>query len=99
MPQKDKQTERERERSQPYGDAKDRPQKTRRNDRANGTCPGLLPASCSPQFLGKARIPKLVLAKIDDMQPQPMLDLEFAEVVEIRLPMPVMGKILSHTLG
>src|SRR4029453_11525773 len=44
-------------------------------------------------------VAKIVFVEINHVQPQPMLYLALAEIVQIRLPVPVLGQIFRYMPG
>jgi hypothetical protein len=45
------------------------------------------------------RITKTILVKVKQVQAQPVLDFTLAEIMQVRLPMPVLGQIFRHVRG
>ena len=41
-------------------------------------------------------IAEIVFVEINQVQPQPVLHLTLAEIVQVRLPVPVLGQILRY---
>ena len=56
----------------------------------NASTGGLLPSFSSLKFLRKMWIAEIVFVEVDNMQPQPVLHLAFAQIVQVRLPMPIL---------
>src|SRR6266487_2822848 len=44
-------------------------------------------------------VAEIVFVEINQVQPQPMLDLTLAEIVQVRLPLPVVGQIFRYMRG
>src|SRR5437867_10244893 len=69
---------------------------TGRNDRTDANIGRLLPSCSSLEFLRKISIAEIVFVEINQVQPQPVLHLTLAEIVQERLPLPVLRQILRH---
>src|SRR5437763_16797455 len=71
----------------------------RRNDRTDANTGRLLPSSSSLEFVRKMWIAEIVFVEINQVQPQPVLHLTLAQIVQIRLPVPVVGQIFRYMPG
>src|SRR6266516_3497169 len=58
----------------------------------------MLPSS-SLEFLRDLWIAEIVFAEINQVQPQPVLHLTLAEIVQVQLPVPVLGQIFRYMPG
>src|SRR5207302_9743111 len=56
-------------------------------------------SSSSLEFVRKMWIAEIVFVEINQMQPQPVLHLTLAEIVQVRLPVPVLGQIFRYMPG
>src|SRR6266516_6851005 len=59
----------------------------------------LLPSSSSLEFLRKMWVAEIVLVEINQVQSQPVLHLTLAQIVQVRLPGPVLGQIFRYMPG
>src|SRR5438128_8249232 len=59
----------------------------------------LLPSSSSLEFVRKMWVAEIVFVEINQVQPQPVLYLTLAEIVQVRLPVPVLGQIFRYMPG
>src|SRR5438128_1550883 len=59
----------------------------------------LLPSFPSPEFLRNLRIAEIIFVEVKQVQAQSMLYLALAQIVQVRLPVPVLGQILRHMPG
>ena len=55
--------------------------------------------SSSPEFLGDLRIAETILVEVKQMQPQPVLHFALAQIVQVRLPVSILGQIFRHVRG
>jgi len=58
----------------------------------------MLPSS-SLEFLRDLWIAEIIFVEINNVQPQTVLHLTLAQIVQVRLPVPVLGQILRHVPG
>jgi len=58
-----------------------------------------LPSSSSLEFVRKMWVAEIVFVEINQVQPQPVLHLTLAEIVQVRLPVPVLGQIFRYMPG
>src|SRR5206468_7450230 len=72
---------------------------TGRNDRVNANSGRPLPSSSSLEFVRKMWIAEIVFVEINQVEPQPVLHLTLAEIVQVRLPLPVLGQIFRYMPG
>ena len=61
--------------------------------------PVVFPSFAALKLLRRRKITDPVLAKIEKMQPQPVLYFAFAQVMQIGLPVPVFNEIVGHVFG
>src|SRR5439155_21968954 len=59
----------------------------------------LLPSFSSLEFLRNLWIAQIVFVEINNVQAQPVLHFPLAQVVQVRLPVPILGQILRHMTG
>src|SRR6266536_5573143 len=59
----------------------------------------LLPSFSSLEFLRNLWIAQIVFVEINNVQAQPVLHFPLAQVVQVRLPVPILGQILRHMPG
>src|SRR5713101_6857621 len=71
-------------------------------DGSNGSIRVLFPSFSSLELFRQSRITETVLVKIDDMQSQAVFHFTFAQIAQIRLPVPVLRSSVAtihHPLG
>src|SRR4029453_14718470 len=71
-----------------------RTRSTNRTNRARRLFP-----SCSLEFFRNLWIAEIVFVEINNVQPQTVLHLPLAQIVQVRLPVPVLSQILRHVPG
>src|SRR4029453_4919473 len=71
-----------------------RTRSTNRTNRARFVFP-----SSSLELLRNLWIAEIVFVEINNVQPQTVLHLTLAQIVQVRLPVPVLGQILRHVPG
>src|SRR6266566_6423586 len=59
----------------------------------------LLPSFPSPEFLGNLWIAEIVFVEVNNVQPQTVLHLTLAQIVQVWLPVAVLGQIFRHMPG
>src|SRR6266568_7820783 len=59
----------------------------------------LLPSFPSPEFLRNLWIAEIIFVEVKEVQAQAVLHFALAQIVQVRLPVPVLGQILCHMLG
>src|SRR5262249_24882347 len=68
---------------------------TRSGDRADANSRRVFPPSW-PEFFRDLWIAETILVEVKQMQAQPVLHLARAQIVEVRLPMAILGQIFRH---
>ena len=58
-----------------------------------------LPSSSSLEFLRELWIAEIIFVKVKQVQVQAVLHLTLAKIVEVRLPVPVLGQIVRYMFG
>jgi hypothetical protein len=59
---------------------------------------GRLFPSSSLKFLGNCRIAEILFVKINDMKPKAMFHFALAQIVQVRLPVTVLGQVVCQML-
>ena len=59
----------------------------------------LLPSFPSSEFLRNLWIAEVVLVEVKQVQAQAVFHFALAQIVQVRLPMPVLGQIVGHMPG
>ena len=59
----------------------------------------LLPSFPAPELLRDLGIAETIFVEINNVQRQPMLHFALAQIVQARLPMPVLAQVLRHVRG
>src|SRR5947208_15961692 len=59
----------------------------------------LLPSSSSLEFVWKMWVAEIVFVEINQVHPQPVLHLTLAQIVQVRLPVAVVGQIFRYMPG
>src|SRR5207248_1251985 len=62
-------------------------------------CGSLLPSFPPSEFLWNLWITELVFIEVKEVQTQAVLYFALAQIVQVRLPMPVLGQIVGHVSG
>ena len=93
-PQNNKEAERQSANRQKQSDYEQRFRPTRRINRMNRN--GLLPPFAALEFFRHFTVPEAVLIEINQAQPQSMFHFALAQIVQVRLPMAVLRKIVRQ---
>src|SRR6266480_7964704 len=68
--------------------------------RSNGPNRGCLRGSFSlPELFRDLWVTKIIFVEIKEVQAQPVLHLALAQIVQVRLPVPILGQIFGHMRG
>ncbi len=59
----------------------------------------LFPSLPSPELLGDLWVAKVIFAQVEQVQAQPVLHLTLTQIVQVRLPVPVLGQIFGYVCG
>src|SRR6266550_4989239 len=72
---------------------------TGRNERTDANTGRLLPSSSSLELLRYLWIAKIIFVDVKEVQAQAVLHVTLAQIVQVRLPVPVLGQIFRHMPG